>query len=432
MTKGIRERIEKGADKATAPSVRFTTGSTLLDLVVGGGKGVMGLKGGKITRMIAVEGGGKSSVAVETIAQNVRKGPKDLWHKYLDREYRYAFDAKGTYGIDVDVLGIDRCPDTVEELTAFLDTEIPKHSAPGIVVIDSLEAFPIQEHNDRADTRAKQFEAGKEIELKGSYTSKSGAPAHYAEALRVSLGHAERQSTLILALSQVRANLDAGMYGTKFKKIGGKALDHFVDTELWLKPLHYITVGDKKSQTERVIGFVGKAWEEKGTKDRPYRECLYTFLYGYGLDNIGDMVDYLYDLRNPATGKFWNSTRGGDSQDQTASPHLLEWGEGEAKTLESVAAWLTEIGRLEDARAAAKEAKKQVRLSWLDEWISEDPEFQALYKAKFPVFTRDELIRHIEETEGAVEALTAKVIEKWEAIESSASAGISARKKKFA
>jgi RecA/RadA recombinase len=405
----------------------------LLDLVVGGGKGVMGLKGGKITRMIAVEGGGKSSVAVETVAQNMQKAGSTVWHKYLDREYRYAFDAKGVYGIDLDVLGIDKCPDTVEELTAFLDTEIPKHkTTPGIVIIDSLEAFPIQEHNDRAETRAKQFEAGKDIELKGSYTAKSGAPAHYAEALRVSLAHAERQGTLILALSQVRANLDAGMYGAKFKKIGGKALDHFVDTELWLKPLHYIEVGDKKSQTSRCIGFVGKAWEEKGTKDRPYRECLYTFLYGYGLDNTGDMVDYLYDLRNPQSGKFWNGARGGDAQDQAESPHLLEWGEGEAKTLESAGAWLTEIGRIEDARKAAKDAKKQIRLAWLDEWIAEDAELQAAYKAKFPVFTRTELILHIEETEGALAELNAKVIEKWESIEESASAAVSARKRKFA
>jgi hypothetical protein len=143
------------------------------------------------------------------------------------------------------------------------------------------------------------------------------------------------------------------------------------------------------------------------------------------------MVDYLYDLRNPQSGKFWNGTRGGDSQDQTESPHLLEWGEGEAKTLESVGAWLTEIGRIDECRTAAKEAKKQVRLGWLDEWIALDPELQVAYKAKFPVFTRSELIQHIEETDGALAELNAKVIEKWEFIEQSATASISCRKRKF-
>ena len=138
MTKGIRERIEKGADKAPAPSVRFTTGSTLLDLVIGGGKGVIGLKGGTLVRFVAVNSGGKSSLATEMLAHNIRKGPKGFWHEYLDREYRFAFDSKGIYGVDMNVLGVDKCPRTVEELSGHLGIALKEAKGPGIVVIDSL------------------------------------------------------------------------------------------------------------------------------------------------------------------------------------------------------------------------------------------------------------------------------------------------------
>ena len=426
---GIRERIESGADKSPAPAVYFRTGSTMLDLVCGGGRGKMGLKGGVLTRIVAVNSGGKSSLATEMLANNIQRPPAPgFWHEYLDREYRFAFDTKGVYGVDMNVRKED-CPRTIEELSAHLGTKLKAAKGPGILVIDSLEAFSSEETEDRAAERESQYAKGKDIVLDGSYTAKTGAASLLSETLRITLADALETNSLIVTLSQIRVNLDGGKFAPKTKKIGGAALDHWVDTELWLKPIKYLTVGDKKDQTERTIGFVGKAWEEKGTKDRPYRDCLYTVLYGYGVDNIGDMIDYLFDLRDPKSGGLWNPGRTG-CVDAIESPILCNWA-GTVKDLDTVAAWLTAEDRIEDCRRDAKAEKKQIRISFLDEWISRDPELHAAYVLEFPVYTRGQLIKAVEDDTGMREELECRVIAKWESVEAEASASITSRRKKF-
>ena len=426
---GIRERIESGADKSPAPAVYFRTGSTMLDLVCGGGRGKMGLKGGVLTRIVAVNSGGKSSLATEMLANNIQRPPAPgFWHEYLDREYRFAFDTKGVYGVDMNVRKED-CPRTIEELSAHLGTKLKAAKGPGILVIDSLEAFSSEETEDRAAERESQYAKGKDIVLDGSYTAKTGAASLLSETLRITLADALETNSLIVTLSQIRVNLDGGKFAPKTKKVGGAALDHWVDTELWLKPIKYLTVGDKKDQTERTIGFVGKAWEEKGTKDRPYRDCLYTVLYGYGVDNIGDMIDYLFDLRDPKTGGLWNPGHTG-CVDSIESPILCNWA-GTVKDLDTVAAWLTAEDRIEDCRRDAKAEKKQIRISFLDEWISRDPELHAAYVLEFPVYTRSQLIKAVEDDTEMREELEHRVVAKWEAVEAEASASVTSRRKKF-
>ena len=428
---GIRERIESGADKSPAPAVYFRTGSTMLDLVCGGGRGKMGLKGGVLTRIVAVNSGGKSSLATEMLANNIRRPPAPgFWHEYLDREYRFAFDTKGVYGVDMNVRKED-CPRTIEALSAHLGTKLKAAKGPGIVVIDSLEAFSSEETEDRAVERESQHAKGKDIVLDGSYTAKTGAAALLSETLRITLADAMSTGSLLVTLSQIRVNLEAvGKFSQKTKKIGGAALDHWVDTELWLKPIKYLTVGDKKNQTERTIGFVGKAWEEKGTKDRPYRDCLYTVLYGYGVDNIGDMIDYLFDLRDPKTGGLWNPGRTGCVEDCMVSPILCNWA-GTVKDLDTVGAWLTAADKLEECKDACKAEKRRISMSFLDEWISRDPELYAAYVQEFPVFTRDQLIQAVENDEEMKAELERRVIAKWELVEQEAASQVTCRKRKF-
>jgi hypothetical protein len=68
-------------------------------------------------------------------------------------------------------------------------------------------------------------------------------------------------------------------------------------------------------------------------------------------------------------------------------------------------------------------------LEWLDAWIAKDPELQAAYVAKFPVYTRDQLIRAVEADKDMEAELTRRVIEKWERIEQDAASN---RRSKFA
>lgn len=430
--KGVRERIESGAEKSPAPSVYFRTGSVLADLVVGGGRGKMGFRGGRMARLIAVNSGGKSSMALEILATNIRNAGKGFWHKYLDREYRFTFDSMESHGVQIDVLNAvsdPACPRTVEELSGALGKILKENDGPGIVCIDSLEAFSSEETEDRAEERENLYSKGKDVELKGSYTAKMGAAALMSETLRVNLADAANSGTLILALSQIRQNADAGMYGPKVKKVGGAALEHWTSEEVWLAPKHYIDIGDKEDQTQRTIGYVVELRSEKSTHDRPYRTCLLTVLFGYGVDDIGSNIDYLFDLRDPKSGKFWNPGRTGCVANNV-SPILCNWA-GTVKDLETVGEWLTVLNKIEDCRTDAKAEKRKFSLGWFDEWIARDPELHATYIQEFPVYTRNELIQAVENDEEMKAELERRVIAKWELVEQSAAASVTCRKRKF-
>ena len=429
---GIRERIESGAEKSPAPAVYFRTGSVLADLVVGGGRGNLGFRGGRMARIIAVNSGGKSSLALEILATNIRNASKGFWHVYFDREYRFSFDTESSHGVKIDARNsntVPPCPRTVEELSAALGTCLKENKGPGIVCIDSLEAFSSEETEDRAEERENLLSKGKDVELKGSYTAKMGAASLMSETLRVNLADAANSGSLVIALSQIRQNSDAGMYGPKVKKVGGAALDHWTSEEVWLAPKHYIDVGNKEDQTLRTIGYVVELRSEKSTHDRPYRTCLLTVLFGYGVDDIGSNIDYLFDLRDPKTGKFWNPGRTGCVANNV-SPILCNWA-GTVKDLDTVGAWLTAAEKLEECKDACKAEKRRISMSFLDEWISRDPELYAAYVQEFPVFTRDQLIQAVENDEEMKAELERRVIAKWELVEQEAASQVTCRKRKF-
>lgn len=427
-----RKRIMEGEPvQAPFSPVRFTTGCTLLDLNVGGGQG-MGWKGGTLINVVAVEGGGKTQLTAESIAHNFHeKRGQGFWHKFIDREHRFSFDTDSMFGMTV----CDRSewvPDTIEELDGYLSKLLAQAKAPGMIVVDSLDAFSTEETEARADKRMEQVDAGEDIKQDGSYTVTTGTPKFLSESLRITMADAAKSQTAVILLSQVRTKLGAMQFDSnKFNRNGGKALDHWCDTILWLKPIHDLTVGSKDDGSFRKVGAVVKAWTTKASTPRPYRECIYSILFDYGIDNIGSNVDFLFNLRDPKTGALRDpdSKKYGVAKDTTKEA-LISWREGAEKTPEAVTAWLQELGKLDEAKADRKAEAGHARMSleWMDAWIAKDPELHAAYVERFPVYTRDQLIRAIEADKDMEAELVRRTVAKWEAVEAMAASN---RRSKF-
>lgn len=426
-----RKRLMEGEPKSPSFSpVFFTTGCTVQDLVLGGGQG-MGYRAGTLVNVVAINQGGKSQGAAETVAHNYHRAKADptlqgFWWNYIIRERRWSFDTKATYGVEVASLE-NEYPHTIEEWDGFIGNLMDKAKGPGIIVTDSLDAFSTEETEERAAERQKLVAAGKDVDLDGSYTVKTGTPALLSETLRIRMDQAAKSNTLMLVLSQVRSKLDASKWDAeKLQRNGGKALDHWCNEVVWLKPLRKLYVGKESDGSERCIGVVVKMWTTKSSTPRPYRECVYTVLFDYGIDNIGSNIDYLFSLRNPKSGAFWGTEkRDSDCKvDECKLP--IYW--GNVKTLEAVVEWLGD--RADVARAVKKDetGKANLSLEWLDTWIAKDPELQAAYVAKFPVYTRDQLIRAVEADKDMETELTRRVVEKWERIEQDAASN---RRSKF-
>jgi len=401
-----------------------------VDLVIGGGQG-MGYLAGTLVNEVAINQGGKTQAACECIAHNyhgAKKSGNPFWWEYIIRERRFSFDTKSMFGVEVASLAAP-FPQTIEDWDGWIGNSMDKAKSPGIIVTDSLDAFSTEETEARAEERQKLVAAGKDVELKGSYTTKTGTPALLSETLRIRMAQAQETNTLLLVLSQIRTKLDASQWDPdKLQRNGGKALDHWCDSVNWRKPLRKIYTGKESDGTERCIGAVVKFWTTKSSTPRPYRECLYTVLFDYGIDNIGSNIDYLFNLRNPKSGAFWGSeARNSDCREDVCKLPIY-W--GAEKTLETVVAWLTGLERIQEARDAkkAETGKPNLSLAWLDEWIAKDPGLQADYAKEFPCYTRDQLIRAVEADPEMEKELERRVMARWEAVEAMAASN---RRSKF-
>lgn len=391
------------------PPVRyFTTGSTLLDLVVGGGLG-MGFPAGRIVNFVGDKSSGKTFLALEMLAANAHRiGPK-FQHNYDDSETGCTFDTQNLYGLDL-VPEDSRTSETVEEMDANVGLWLRdlKKGQCGIYVVDSLDGLSDADKEARSEERMKALESGKEVKDKGTFGM--GTPKFLSqEFFKTKTMEFADKDALLLIISQVRDNLDAFSF-KKYTRSGGKALDFYAHTVVWLANVTKIKVKD------RVVGVVIEAKTEKSKTPRPYRSCRLSVYFDYGVDNIGSNLDYLFDLR----GKQGELLKVASNVPWDAKP----------ANKENMTAFLESAGLLERVKEEKKRRTKSAQLSmdFIDEWLDEyemdlvGDELKAHMDRKKEFFgrtyTRDELIREIESNPEMEAELERRVIAKWEEAES--------------
>lgn len=373
----------------------MSTGSDLLDLVVGGGIGD-GYPVGKIINVVGDKSSGKTFLACELIAAGVAKYGERLKWVYDDCESGFTHDTKALYGIQI--MPLDpvqrRRSKTVEQLYGNLrqfSSTLAKNQL-AIYVVDSLDGLVSEGGQKRADARYKAFEEDKEFKEgsymmdKAKFLSQEFFPqvAEFIEGTRI----------LLVIISQVRDNIDAGMFDAKFVRAGGKAMDFYCHTVMWLAQV------TKIQRLGRAVGAVVKAKTTKSKTPRPFRECNFSFLFDYGLDNTGTNLDYLFDLR-------------GDSGALLKTAQEITW-RGQAQTVATLQAFIQGIAGLEEQyKAKYKEWKKSDMVTFIEDHPEIDGQFASTFGKPQ---TRDELIDWIE-TKGLRDELTERVVEKWEAAE---------------
>jgi recombination protein RecA len=268
--------------------IYFSTGSTLLDLVVGGGVD-MGYSAGSIINIVGDKSTGKTFLANEIIASAYHKyEDKFIWN-YDDAESGYTFDSQKLYNMPPICNSNSFKSKTVEDwycnVRKFL--EKIKDDMIGIYVLDSLDGLSSNEILERGDERYKAFKQKKDFD-KGSYQMAS-AKFLSQEFFRGLAGELMEKNVLLIVISQVRDKI--GSFFAQQTRAGGKALDFYAHTALWLSNLQKI------EKSNRSIGYVVKAKAKKNKTSRPFREAIISLLFDYGIDNVGSNLDFLFDLR---------------------------------------------------------------------------------------------------------------------------------------
>lgn len=386
----------------------FSTGCRLLDMVVGGNKDVFGFPAGKFINIVGDKSAGKTFLSNEIIASayhSIEKG-KFKW-MYDDCESGYSFDSVAMYGFDIRPED-SKHSTTVEEafcnISDFADSL--KKGQCGIYVLDSLDSLTSVEQDDRADERIKAFHNDKSFD-KGTYGM--GKQKYLSQEFFPQLcSKIQDKNILVIIISQVRENVDMFSF-EKFSRSGGKAMDFYAHTVLWLATAKKIL---KKGTP---IGVVVKAKVTKSKTPRPFRECFFNFIYDYGLDDIGSSIDYLFDLRT-------------EKGELNTSAKSVRWNNSEKIGVNPIKAWLKDENLLESfTNSDCFDGK--VTVDSVLEWVNKDPALKKLFNEHFgSSCTRDELIAWIEENSKEDE-LKERVTSKWEEFESEIS---SKRKKKYA
>lgn len=411
MAKKMTEQFEERPTETTKKTeYSFRTGCTLLDVMIGGGV-AEGSPAGRIIHIMGESGSGKTFLACEMVSAAYRQY-KDKFHWFYDdaeRGYSFEGNSRKLWGIDV------RSPEdlrstTVEELFVNVRRFLKnlKEDEMGIYVVDSLDALSNDDLNEIAEERMKAADKG-QVYDKGSY-GMSAQKFLSQEFFRKIAAELEDKNSLLIFLSQLRDNVNAGPYGEKRRVSGGSALKFYCDTEISLK------LKEKFIKNGLHYGSCVEAELKKSKTDRPDRKALINILFDYGIDDVSTNIDFVYDLKSDATGKLISATtcQLGDTSDP-------RYGKEES-SLDGIKNVLIAEGLYEQASVELKEAGEKRNKTTYSDWLkTNQPDIFKAYYGE-PV-SREELIERADKDKNVRRQLRQQAIDKWEAREQEVKSG---------
>ena len=265
-------------------SVSFIkSGSTLLDLALGGGWAL-----GRVSNLVGDRSSGKTLLAIEAFANFVRSFPKGLMG-YGEAESAFDEDYAATLGFPDNVYRPPNQLTTVEEWYDDLNKFIAKCSSakvPGIYILDTLDAL-----TDEAELK-KVKEAAKAREDNESAAGDYGAAKakKLSQFFRVLNSKVAEADIHLMVISQVRENIGT-MSGNHYSRSGGKALDFYASQILWLVETGKIS--KQSLNQERVLGITVESNTKKCKVGLPHRKVEFPIMFGYGVDDEVSLLDFL-------------------------------------------------------------------------------------------------------------------------------------------
>jgi len=287
LSEQVKTKVSKGSHSSDTYAAfegnfdkMISTGSTLLDLAISGGR----VRGGGIPSGVLVEifgpsGAGKT-VLLSEIAGNVqRMGGAILFH---DPEARLNKQFAQLFGLKVDSANYTN-PNTIPEVFASVrDWKPTNTNIINGIFADSLAALSTDlemESGDKYGTRrAKEF----------------------SEELRRTCRILAQNNYIMVCSNQVRQNIDAGPYGQKYITPGGESIGFYSSLRLRATKPSKINDAIKIAGKERkrVIGVETEFEVFKNSLWKPYRTAPVTIIFDYGIDDIRQNLQFIKDYTN--------------------------------------------------------------------------------------------------------------------------------------
>ena len=247
---------------------------------------------GEMVNIVGDKSAGKTLLALTACAEVAHNEKFDHYDiRYRDKEGRTdQFPLKAMFGERfIERVEFKPPPITVEEFSA----EVRAFKKPTVYVIDSLDSLTSEgeiAHAKKADAARK---AGKPAP--GSYGQEKAKAM--SAMFRLCCNHLKETGSVLIVLSQVRENINAGIFDPKFRRNGGKALDFYAYHIFWLAVCKTLkrTLKYKDKDVTRVVGQRVRANITKNGVTGKRRTVEFDTLYQYGVDDIGAMFDFCID-----------------------------------------------------------------------------------------------------------------------------------------